>query len=136
MVAHTRLWIEDNGQLTDAPPSRGVLLAPNGGDIPARFVERYHLSVVDGKVVQKGKPAKTPKSTPDPLIADRDLWVTSEGAVVEEKPSEGGNKIATNGEKISRGYVTMHNLISSDGKIVQKSIAKPKDKMMRRPPNK
>ena len=129
MVAHTRLWIDDDGKLTDAPPSRGVLIARNGGDIPERFIKTYHLSLFEGRVVQNGKPAKTPKSTPDALIADRALWVTKDGVVVDEKPAPDAVQIATAGEKIPRGYQVAHKLVIHEGRVVQKQAPKPVNKM-------
>lgn len=136
MKAHTRLWIDHRGRLCDQPPTSGVMIATGGGDIAERFVRAHDLTVVDGKVVQRTRPTLSPDSTPEPLVADRLLYVTADGGLVDRKPKEGGVKIASKGEKIPRGYVTMHNLEVKDGKIIQKSIPKPPDKARRNAPNK
>lgn len=133
MVAHTRLWIDDSGKLTDAPPSRGVLVAKNGMEIPPAVAKRHGLSVIDGRVVQGGKPAATPKSTPDALIADRTLWVDADGVLSDSGP---GVKLADAGEKIPRGYQVEHKLFERDGRVEQKAAKRPADKAVKAPANK
>ena len=128
MTAHSRLWIDDQGRLCETPPTQGVLLATEGQRLSGRLIAEHDLEEKDGKIRQKGKAAATPKSTPDALIADRTLWVTSKGVLTDSSPTK-GIKIADKGEKIPRGYVVSHNLKETDGKIVQKSITKPENKM-------
>lgn len=135
MKAHTRLWIDHRGILVDAPPSTGYLVAMNGQDVPQRFIDAYGLEMMDGKVVQRGKEAETPKSTPDALIADRDLFVTRKGELVDEKP-EDGIFITEKGAKVITEYVNAYNLEEQDGRIVQKEMPPAKNKKMGRPKTK
>jgi len=128
MVAHARLWIDSKGRLCETPPSGGVLLATEGQRLSDRLIAAHGLEEKSGKVAQNGKAALTPKSTPDPLIADRTLWVDSAGTLTDSPPAH-GVKIADSGEKIPRGYVAMHNLRERDGVIVQKAITKVENKM-------
>ena len=130
MIAHTRLWTDDKGRLCATPPLTGRLLAVKGQDIPAPVAARYHLSTVDGEVRQKGKSALTPKSTPDALVADRDLWVAKGGELLDEIPKTGGVRLAVAGEKVPRGYVVMFNLMEHNGKICQKAARKADNKMV------
>ncbi len=105
-----------------------MLLATEGQRIHEKLVDAHGLQEKGGKIVQNGKAALTPKSTPDPLVADRTLWVDSDGVLTDTPPAH-GVKIADSGEKIPRGYVAMHNLSDRDGKIVQKAITKVENKM-------
>lgn len=130
MLAHTRLWIDEKGRLCATPPSSGQLLATKGQDIPGHVADRYNLSTVDGEVLQNGKPALTPKSTPDALIADRDLWVQKGGKLLDETPETGGVRLAVKGERVPRGYVVMYNLMMRSGRVVQKAVRKAENKMV------
>lgn len=130
MIAHARLWTDDQDRLCSTPPTTGRLLAAKGQDIPAPVADRYHLSTVDGEIRQNGKPALTPKSTPDALIADRDLWVAKGGVLLDETPKTGGVRLAVKGEKVPRGYVAMYNLIARNGKICQKAARRADNKMV------
>lgn len=136
MVADRRLWIDQDGKLCEAPPSVGMVLAKKGADIFPRHVNEFHLDVVDGVVVQNGKAALSPESTPPALIADRTLFI-EQGThkLVSKKPTE-GIKIADKGEKIPRTYVNEYNLSEVDGEIVQKSIPKAPNKAINSAPNK
>ena len=136
MIAHSTLWIDHKGRLCETPPMTGSLLAVAGNGIGPDMIAKHDLGIVDGKVGQHGKPALQPKSTPDPLFADRTLWCTSEGILVDDKPEKGGVKLAVAGEKIPRGYVIMHRLASRDGVIRQKSAPKADNKMVGGVPNK
>lgn len=136
MKSHTALWIDIKGCLCDTPPSSGLKLANMAGvEIPPHIARQYDLSMRDGMVVQNGKKPLSPKSTPDPLIADRDLWLTSEGKLADKEP-EKGIAIALKGEKIPSQYVHEHNLVDRGGKIGQKGRQKPDDKQRKNPENK
>ena len=134
MVAHKRLWADSDGVLCDQPPSSGTLLAKQDADIPERFVRLYNLVERDGRVTQNGKAAISPETTPDALIADRDLWVTKAGVVVDKPPEATAVRVAVAGEKIARGYQAEHGLIARDGRVVQKGA--PQAKAVKAPQNK
>lgn len=136
MKAHARLWIDAGGHLCDRPPGGGQLLASGpGADIPPDVAERFHLADVEGRVTQNGKAAQSPDSTIPLLVADRDLFVTSEGVLVDEKP-DAGMKIVDAGWKIPREYEQTYHLEMLDGKVVQKSVPKPANKAIEDAPNK
>lgn len=136
MKSDRALYLDSKGRLCDAPPSSGIKIASIAGvEIPAWVEKEHHLSIKDGCVVQNGKDPTTPKSTPDPLIADRRLWITAEGKLVDEEPTK-GIKIAEEGDKIPAYYVSEHNLFRSNGRIGQKGRGKPEDKQRKKPKNK
>jgi len=130
MIANARLWLDDKDRLCSTPPTTGRLLAVKGQEIPAPVATRYNLSTVDGEILQKGKPAQTPKSTPDALIADRDLWVAKGGVLLDEIPVTGGVRLAVAGEKVPRGYVVMYGLVEHNGRICQKAVRATYNKMV------
>jgi hypothetical protein len=137
MKAHARLWIDAGGNLCDRPPGAGLLIASaKGADIRQRFVDRYHLTQEGGVVRQNGKDPRSPESTIPLLVADRDLFVTSDGVLVDAKPERGGMKIADANWKIPREYEQGYNLEMRDGKVVQKSVPKPPNKSIEDSPNK
>lgn len=143
MRAPTRLWIDDDGQLWTTPPPGGFLLATEGQDLNEKDIVAHGLETVDGEIRQNGKVAKSLLTTPAPLVADRTLWVDSDG-LLTDKPPEHGVKIADEGQKIPRGYVVMHNLEEKDGEVIQreigtgdqKEIKKPTDKAVKKPSTK
>lgn len=137
MKSDRALWIDSQGRLCDAPPAvgSGIKIASIAGvEIPAHVEKEFNLSIKGDRVVQKGKEPVTPKA-PAPLIADRDLWLTSEGVLVDKEPEKGIN-IAGKGEKIPAYYVSEHNLVDSAGKISQKGVAKADTKQAAKPKNK
>jgi len=139
MKADRPLWIDDKGRLCDAPPSSGIKIAGVAGfDIPQRFVDLYALDIKAGRVVQKGREPISPKSTPDAIVADRDLWIDSDGALSDDPIPEGsGIKIASKGEPVSSYYVKEHGLAEKDGQIVQtKAVKKAENKAVESAPNK
>lgn len=138
MVTRERLWLDNKGQLCATPPVTGVLLAAPGQDIPAPIADEHQLSVgKGGAILQSGRPARRPKSSPDAIIADRSLWVTPEGELVDEPPAIGGVKLAEVGEKVPLGYVVAHKLSVKNGKVVGgKSRPKPTNKARTIPRNK
>lgn len=57
MKAHTTLWIDSTGKLTENAPERGIKIASfPGSEIPRHFEKKFHLEYKDGKVIQKMKP--------------------------------------------------------------------------------
>ncbi len=137
MKADRRLWIDDKEQLTDTPPSRGILIAAKGADIFPRHIEAYNLSVIDGRVCQGGKPARSPKSSPDRLVAHRDLFITKEGELRVKPPGDRGFKIADKGDKIQIEYVQNYGLLVNEkGEVVQKKTPKAPNKQREAAPNK
>lgn len=127
MIAHARLWIDDDGVLCDAPPSGGVMIATAGAEVPPRFVIEHRLTERDGKVVQQGHGTRHPKSKEAAIFADRQLYVGKDGVLSDVKPV-GGMAIAAEGEKISPHYVQAYNLTEKDGKVVQKRKPKTDNK--------
>ncbi len=136
MKSDRALWFDQKGRLCDRPPSTGLKLANMAGvEIPPHIAKQYELIVKDGRILQRGKLPLSPKSTPDPLVADRDLWITREGELVDEEP-EKGISIARRGDKIPSQYVSEHKLVEKGGKIEQKGAKKPEDKQKKKPANK
>ena len=120
MKADRPLWIDAKGNLCDRPPSTGYKIAGNTGqDISGSIMQKFGLSIAGGKVVQHGEAAKSPESTPPPMIADRELFADKDGELFDE-PQGTGIKIADPGKKIPVEYIRRYSLAVEGGKVVQK----------------
>ena len=87
MYAHATLWVDDNGQLCEEPPARGLKIAATKGDeLPREFVAKYGLSEKGGKVVQ----------LPEKHLGKKQA--KAENKAVEAPPNKGGGLSITHGE--------------------------------------